>query len=250
MYGYHEREHQFFKIFFYNPAIIKKACSILENGAVLGKHLQPHESHINYVLQFMIDYNLHGMSYINLSTVKHRYDPKSMKNTPPDSILPPTIQKRSISQLEIDAFASDILNRNEINGELTVNPGLAALWEDERQRKRNNDLDSQISFCLTQNRKHVQPTKSHEYFRALLEEKLKMAVEKRDPELDKSAYPAETPESGSILSASSLNHSVLDDTVVESSPGLNDSEIPLLEVLFDLQENNQIENDSILSQQV
>ncbi|KAK9721214.1 DNA polymerase family B, exonuclease domain [Popillia japonica] len=39
-YGYHARRHQFLKIYFYNPLIIKKACTLLQNGNILGKIYQ------------------------------------------------------------------------------------------------------------------------------------------------------------------------------------------------------------------
>lgn len=44
--------------------LIKRAASLFQNGAILGKIFQPHESHVPYVLQFLIDYNLYGMSFL------------------------------------------------------------------------------------------------------------------------------------------------------------------------------------------
>ena len=38
----------------------------------MNQVLQPHESHIPFPLQFMIDYNLFGMHHIHLSAVKFR----------------------------------------------------------------------------------------------------------------------------------------------------------------------------------
>ena len=58
-----------FQIFFYNPHMVKKAAELLQNGAVMDKLLQPHESHINYVLQFMMDYNLQGMNTVSVTEV-------------------------------------------------------------------------------------------------------------------------------------------------------------------------------------
>jgi len=66
MYGYHPRQHSFIKIFFYNPYMVKRAADLLAGGAVMNKILQPHESHINYELQFMMDYNLQGMNQVHL----------------------------------------------------------------------------------------------------------------------------------------------------------------------------------------
>lgn len=54
--------------------LIKKVNNLLMNESTLGQLFQPHETHLNFTLQFMIDYNLHGMSFINLSEIKFRRD--------------------------------------------------------------------------------------------------------------------------------------------------------------------------------
>jgi DNA polymerase zeta len=36
-YGYHSREHRFFKIFFYNPWMMKRAADMLQTGAILSQ---------------------------------------------------------------------------------------------------------------------------------------------------------------------------------------------------------------------
>lgn len=74
MYGYHSKPHQFFKILLYNPILIKKVSNLLMNESMLGQVYQPHETHLNFTLQFMIDYNIHGMSFVNFSEVKFRRD--------------------------------------------------------------------------------------------------------------------------------------------------------------------------------
>lgn len=72
-YGYHSNEHQFLKIYFYNPHFVKRAANLLQNGAILGKVFQPHESHVPYILQFFIDYNLYGMSFLHVPSDVVRY---------------------------------------------------------------------------------------------------------------------------------------------------------------------------------
>jgi DNA polymerase zeta len=72
MYGYHEVKDLFLKIYIYNPAMTKKLSELLVAGVVMGTVLQPHEAHIPFVLQMMIDYNLYGMNFIHLSSIKFR----------------------------------------------------------------------------------------------------------------------------------------------------------------------------------
>ena len=45
------------------------------------------------------------------------------------------IECQSRCELEVDAVATDVLNREEVTDNIGGNPGLAALWEDERQRR-------------------------------------------------------------------------------------------------------------------
>lgn len=45
---------------------------LIQNGAILNKVFQPHEAHIPFILQFFIDFNLYGMSFIDFELVKFR----------------------------------------------------------------------------------------------------------------------------------------------------------------------------------
>ena len=72
-YGYHSREHMFLKLFFYDPLMIKRAATLLQNGGVMERYFQPHESHIPYILQFMMDYNLQGMNFLHLRNAKFQH---------------------------------------------------------------------------------------------------------------------------------------------------------------------------------
>ena len=176
-YGYHPRKHQFLKIFFYNPMMVKKAADLLQNGAVMGMKFQPHESHVPYILQFMMDYNLQGMNFIHLLNAKFRkkqltdeeileqlsksqnmsfsfsddeqkeicqseklFDVQTM---PEGLLMKDNIEKESTCELELDSVAADILNSNV--GEDGMNPGLEAIWEDERVRRALLDIEDPLT---------------------------------------------------------------------------------------------------------
>ncbi|XP_019168407.1 PREDICTED: DNA polymerase zeta catalytic subunit isoform X1 [Ipomoea nil] len=72
-YGYHSSEELFVKIYLYYPQDVSRAANLLLGGAVLDRVLQPHESHIPFLLQFMVDYNLYGMGHLHVSKMKFRY---------------------------------------------------------------------------------------------------------------------------------------------------------------------------------
>ncbi|KAI3448610.1 hypothetical protein Pfo_005275 [Paulownia fortunei] len=72
-YGYHSSEELFVKIYFYYPQDVSRAADLLLTGAIVDKILQPYESHIPFLLQFLIDYNLYGMGHLHVSKVKFRY---------------------------------------------------------------------------------------------------------------------------------------------------------------------------------
>ena len=45
----------------YDPSVVTRAANAMLSGMVLNRVFQPHESHVPYVLQVMVDLNLHGM---------------------------------------------------------------------------------------------------------------------------------------------------------------------------------------------
>ncbi|KAL9684884.1 hypothetical protein QQ045_022326 [Rhodiola kirilowii] len=73
LYGYFPTEELFLKIYLYHPQDVARAANYLLGGAVLDKCLQPHEAHIPFILQFLVDYNLYGMGFIHLSKTKFRH---------------------------------------------------------------------------------------------------------------------------------------------------------------------------------
>ncbi|XP_062511282.1 DNA polymerase zeta catalytic subunit-like [Corticium candelabrum] len=184
-YGYHEEEKLFLKIYLYNPFMTTRVVKLLQSGAVMNRPFQPHEAHIPYLLQFFIDYNLYGMSFIELAIVKFRLpltpgsdqfcsaslfssDDKSSEldsqrrqvwreaNVSKEIILPANVSRQSVCELEVDAVAADILNRRKIGRGTLANPGLAAVWEDERQRRKQKGESSQISHPLSLERKLIE----------------------------------------------------------------------------------------------
>lgn len=198
-YGYHEKERHFMKIYLYNPAMVKRICELLQSGAIMNKFYQPHEAHIPYLLQLFIDYNLYGMNLINLAAVKFRkarrkgdashatglFKPQLSGNSPagtlfrweedeiPSSLLLEGVEPLSTCELEVDAVAADILNRLDIEAQIGGNPGLQAIWEDEKQRRRNRNENSQISQPESQDCRLVPATESEKIFQKRLQEILK-----------------------------------------------------------------------------
>ncbi|XP_026522470.1 DNA polymerase zeta catalytic subunit [Notechis scutatus] len=198
-YGYHEKERQFMKIYLYNPAMVKRVCELLQGGAIMNKIYQPHEAHIPYLLQLFIDYNLYGMNLINLAAVKFRKIKKKgdafeeigscrdnwtrsatrphqrEDNQIPSSLILEDIEPQSTCELEVDAVAADILNRLDIEAQIGQNPGLQAIWEDEKQRRRKNKESSQITPPNSQDRGFVAATESERLFQKRLKEILKQS---------------------------------------------------------------------------
>lgn len=205
-YGFHAKEKYFLKIYLYNPQMVKRVCELLQSGAVMNKMYQPHEGHIPYLLQLFIDYNLYGMNLINLGAVKFRLSKdaaqlqehnrssgptispwkspcvsrvnESMSDRWDESALPcslvlPDVEKQSTCELEVDAVAVDVLNRLEIENQIGRNPGLQAIWEDERQRRREQNQPSQIEAPQSQDRGLITPTDSEKVFIQRLRDILK-----------------------------------------------------------------------------
>ncbi|XP_058247909.1 DNA polymerase zeta catalytic subunit [Hemibagrus wyckioides] len=201
-YGFYPHEKPFMKIYLYNPQMVKRVCELLQGGAVMNKCFQPHEAHIPFLLQFFIDFNLYGMNLIHLSVVRfrrHTADPTEQsveddstlkssrlsesvlggtfarwdENQLPSSLVLEHVERVSVCELEADAVAADILNRLEIENQIGRNPGLQAIWEDEKQRRRERNESSQIETPQSQDRPCMEPVESERFFMKRLKEKLR-----------------------------------------------------------------------------
>ncbi|XP_042359313.1 DNA polymerase zeta catalytic subunit [Plectropomus leopardus] len=95
------------------------------------------------------------------------------ENAIPCSLVLDEVQKQSTCELEVDAVAVDVLNRMEIENQIGRNPGLQAIWEDEKQRRREKNQASQIETPESQDRGFVTSTESEKIFMRRFKEILK-----------------------------------------------------------------------------
>ena len=164
-YGYHVGYKFFLKIYLLNPLHMTRLADLLRQGTVMKKAIQPYESHMQYLLQWMCDYNLYGCAYIECSKVKFRSsipDYLEMNNTThrwhdrtistlmlsDEDELP----RQSHCSLEVDICVQDILNRSDVKerslhhdfiertdpltSEDKLVQSMASLWRDETRRRK------------------------------------------------------------------------------------------------------------------
>ena len=158
-----------------NPLNMTRFADLLQQGAIMKQVFQPFESHLQYLLQWMCDYNLYGCAYIDCRTLKFR-KPVPERETidsarhkwhsgsiAPEWISNPEVYPRqSHCSLEVDICVQDILNRAEVcernlhadfverfgpmNPDEKLVHSLAGLWKDEtRRRKRRMGLSTTSS---------------------------------------------------------------------------------------------------------
>ncbi|KAI9769189.1 MAG: DNA polymerase zeta, partial [Candelina submexicana] len=164
-YGYHVGYKFFLKIYMLNPLHMTRLADLLRQGSIMKKPIQPYESHVQYLLQWMCDYNLYGCDYIDCAEVRfrgpipdhseinsdvHQWHDKSI---PVELILDDDcFPRQSHCSLEVDICVQDILNRNEvkerplhhdfIERQMPFTPNeklvhsMAGLWKDETRRRK------------------------------------------------------------------------------------------------------------------
>ncbi|XP_070524016.1 DNA polymerase zeta catalytic subunit isoform X2 [Cardiocondyla obscurior] len=219
-YGFHKKEHLFFKVYFYNPAIIKRTADLLQNGSILNQTLQPYEAHIPYILQFMIDYNLYGMNLINLNSIKYRQplqgcateNSQSKLSSDSQIYLPISITRQSMCELEVDVHASEILNKLSVSKNMELNPGLAAIWDEEKARRAVaglEDAKSQLLYPKTPSKTILPSTNNDIYQESLLLKRLDAISQINETITSNTtfSYPIEAEDNENVLNASCIiNH--------------------------------------------
>ncbi|KDD76256.1 hypothetical protein H632_c296p0, partial [Helicosporidium sp. ATCC 50920] len=160
LYGFQAQEQAWIRVALFNPRDVKKAAELLLAGAVLGRRFQPHESHIPYLLQFKMDYNLFGMDWVRVRSVLFRLpakpatlpiipDPHPTPCSWPDALTSSQAwphdqapKRHSSSAVEGDVVAEHLLNRGDAarmrssagEGKEFAIHSLAAMWEEESVR--------------------------------------------------------------------------------------------------------------------
>ena len=164
-YGYHVGYRFFLKIYMFNPVVMTRLADLLHRGLILERQFQPYEAHLQYLLQFMTDYNLYGCSYLEAATVTFRSpvptyragedSPQLWHNetVPAGSITDDfTLPRVSHCSIEVDICVQDINNRGSTKerrihhdfverfhpsppGEKLVH-SMAGLWKDETSRRK------------------------------------------------------------------------------------------------------------------
>lgn len=224
---------------------------LCSNGAILGQAFQPHESHLNFTLQFFIDFNLFGMSNIDLQCVKFRKAGISQNSSEAQSPNEFGLKPESSCYYEADCAASHIINRQRIGkGDGIENPGLEEVWNQESERRKQLNI-SLASKSLSQGRIKAEETESHYKFEQMFLIKMSNLVDKpviiesNNKPLEIVQYPAESMEGTQLFNAvdvsvhlpdSSLgasfnqtlrgnftNSEDFDDTLVDESLALNSS---------------------------
>lgn len=164
-YGYNVGYKFFLKIYMLNPLHMTRLADLLRQGTIMKKVIQPYESHVQYLLQWMCDYNLYGCAYIDCSQVKFRgpvpdyLDMNSPTHQWHNRAIPPsfisdneTISRQSHCSIEVDVCVQHILNRLDVksrpihhdfverkypiatDGKLVQS--MAGLWRDETRRRK------------------------------------------------------------------------------------------------------------------
>lgn len=169
-YGYHSQESLFVKIVYFNPSATSRLAAVLRGGSVLNVAYTPYEAHIPFLMQFALDFNLHGMDFIELAHPRFR-PPIPLQDeticTPSTSTVefgtqwtaanipevwrwhsPDTMPRQASCELEVDVLSQEIANSWDEKRMLSkdgergesgeddnpILPSLGLLWEDERRR--------------------------------------------------------------------------------------------------------------------
>ncbi|GAA6052660.1 hypothetical protein JCM3770_003916 [Rhodotorula araucariae] len=89
-YGYHVGHQAFLKVYMVNPRHKNRIAEVLRSGAVLRTQFDVFEAHVPYLLQFMLDANLYGCGWVEVSECRFREEVPEHVDTPSDEYNPPS----------------------------------------------------------------------------------------------------------------------------------------------------------------
>ncbi|RGP63546.1 DNA polymerase zeta subunit [Fusarium longipes] len=169
-YGFHVGYRFFLKIYMFNPIVMTRLVDLLQQGVIMKHKFQPYEAHLQFLLQFMTDFNLYGCDYLESSSTGFRspvpeYDQETnsshlwhSQTIPPEDITDETTLPRSSHcSIEVDICVQDIVNRHKVKerqlhhdftertnplpSDMKLVYSMAGLWKDETKRRKRKMQD-------------------------------------------------------------------------------------------------------------
>lgn len=164
-FGMHVGYKFYLKIYMLNPLVMTRLSELLLQGVIMKQKFQPHEAHLQYLLQFMTDYNLFGCAYLDTKRACFRA-PVPEHDDSQDSLHlwhSQSVPKRHITDdadlprvshcsIEVDICVQDILNRHDVHerrlhhdfierkdplpSDMKLVHSMAGLWKDETKRRK------------------------------------------------------------------------------------------------------------------
>ncbi|KAL7621577.1 DNA polymerase zeta [Parahypoxylon ruwenzoriense] len=164
-YGFYVGYQFYLKIYVLNPLVMTRLAELFQQGVIMKRKFQPYEAHLQYLLQFMTDYNLYGCGYIEAQKAHFRspvprYDESTGSShlwhsqSVPRSFVTDdaSLPRASHCSIEVDICVQDILNRYEIKerqihhdfierthplpSDMKLVHSMAGLWKDETKRRK------------------------------------------------------------------------------------------------------------------
>ncbi|KAL7790723.1 hypothetical protein V8C37DRAFT_383740 [Trichoderma ceciliae] len=171
-YGYFVGYKFFLKIYMFDPLVMTRLADLLQQGVIMKRKFQPYEAHLQYLLQFMIDYNLYGCDYVESSQTYFRspvptpeigatssrgWNNRTVSKAfiTDDLALP----RESYCSIEVDIGAQNIVNRRKVKerllhhdftefikpptGDIKLVSSMDGLWKAEARRRQRQMLPGQ-----------------------------------------------------------------------------------------------------------
>ncbi|KAI1176388.1 DNA polymerase family B [Nemania sp. FL0916] len=164
-YGFYVGYRFYLKIYMLNPIVMTRLSELLQQEVIMNRVFQPYEAHLEYLLQFMTDYNLYGCAYIDAQRVCFRAPVPRHED---DETCPHLWHSQSVSRrfitddislprvshcsIEVDICVHDILNRHQVEerqlhhdfternhplpADMKLVHSMAGLWRDETLRRK------------------------------------------------------------------------------------------------------------------
>ncbi|WBW71843.1 mitochondrial DNA polymerase, zeta catalytic subunit Rev3 [Schizosaccharomyces osmophilus] len=147
-YGYNVGYRRFLKIALYSPKNRDRLVDLFRQGAILNKVIQVYESHLSYLLQFMVDYNLHGCAPIHCEN-EHLQASKERKSyCEIEFHMDPQVILNSSKLVERNLHSS--IFESSFGHDSLLISSLSEIWKSEAKRRNIISTDETISLSELQ----------------------------------------------------------------------------------------------------